>query len=62
MPPVTETINHPAPTRRCKRAKALFARIRHKQLLAAMSGRITESAMYAQRALRVRREVCGCSM
>jgi len=67
MPPATETAIHPVtpgttgtPGKR-QRAKALFARLRHKQLLSAMSGKVTESAIYAQRALRIRRGVCSCS-
>lgn len=51
----------PAPVSRRQRAKSLVARLRHKQLLSAMSGRVVESAVYAQRALRVRRDVCGCA-
>lgn len=49
----------PAPSRR-QRAKALFARLRDRQLRSAMSGRILESAVYAQRARRVRQ--VGCSL
>tara|TARA_R110002111_G_scaffold11830_4_gene36055 strand:- start:116 stop:319 length:204 start_codon:yes stop_codon:yes gene_type:complete len=45
---------------RRERAKALVARLRHQQLLSALSGRVIESAVYAQRALRVRQAVCPC--
>jgi hypothetical protein len=61
MPSAIATTRPPLTDTRVQRAKALFARLRHKQLLTAMSGRITESAVYAQRALRVRREVCNCT-
>lgn len=61
MPPATATLNEPTRSVSHKqRAKTLFARLRHKQLLSAMSGRVAESAVYAQRALRVRRAVCPC--
>ncbi len=46
---------------RRQRAKALVARLRHKQLLTALSGRVVESAIYARRALRVRRAFCTCA-
>ena len=36
----------------------LLARVRHKQLLLAMNGKIEESARYAQLACRVRRQLC----
>lgn len=61
MPPATDTVQVPTPATRPQRAKALFARLRHKQLISAMSGKVAESAVYAQRALRVRPEVCGCT-
>jgi hypothetical protein len=57
---VTDTPPPRSESRR-RRAKALVARLRHKQLLAAMSGRVVESAHYADRALRLRRGLgCGC--
>ena len=53
-----------APTKpsRRQRAKALVARLRHQQLLSALSGQVMESAVYAQRALRVRRAYCPCAV
>lgn len=61
MPPATTTIVKTAHPDSCRdRAKALVARIRHRQLLSAMSGRVVESAMYAHRALRIRRAFCAC--
>lgn len=50
-----------SPSRR-ERARALFARLRHLQLLSALSGHVTESAVYAERALRVRRTYCACAV
>ena len=62
MPSLTDTTRvAPAPTRR-RRAKALFAKLRDRQLRSALSGRVLESAVYAQRARRVRQVGCGCSL
>ena len=52
----------PAPANRRQRVRLLVARLRHKQLLSALSGRVIESAVYAQRALRVRRAFCTCAV
>ncbi|MEX2216363.1 MAG: hypothetical protein WD768_19785 [Phycisphaeraceae bacterium] len=49
-----------------QRAQRLLARVRHKQLQSAISGRIHESVRYALLACRVRRQlnqqaVCACA-
>ncbi len=62
MPHATDTIQAPTPATRPQRAKTLFARLRHKQLILAMSGKVAESAVYARRALRVRKVACPCSV
>ncbi len=50
-----------SPSRR-ERAKALIARLRHMQLLSALSGHVMESATYAERALRIRQAYCTCAV
>jgi hypothetical protein len=61
MPPATVTTEQTTLSDTCRqRAKDLVARLRHRQLLSAMSGRVVESAGYARRVLRIRRAVCTC--
>jgi len=63
MPSVTpQTETTPTRPRKRDRAKALIARLRHQQVLAALSGQVMESAIYAQRTLRVREayQTCPC--
>ncbi len=59
MSAVSTCHREPVSLNKRQQARALFARLRHKQLLSAMSGRISESAIYAQRALRVKQAVCA---
>jgi hypothetical protein len=59
--PATATPSPSKPAGRRQRARSLVARLRHKQLLSALSGRVAESAVYAQRALRIRRAFCTCA-
>lgn len=40
------------------RVRRLFARVRHKQLEAALAGDVRASARYADRAMRIRRAAC----